>query len=268
MTDGKSPAAANTQAIIQELARGAEKVFENAEQFYQEALILGGAGHLSRALFLHQISTEECAKVETLGACAASHMLGHPTDLKKLTAFFRSHEKKNRSNAYFLPASEEEKSARRAADIKAARAAFEKIGEQFHQESNTAKNSALYVDFDGNRFTAPVEVVNETKVAEFKDQNEKFLSIAYNSLKLLQRCEKSPEEKNEQMANIEKLLKALKHEFPNDPEKAMNVLFDEICMMAQEVARSLPKDAPAGENGKKATPADGGSSEKRGKTVG
>ena len=234
MTDDNPSATVDMRALLQVLARGAEKIFENAEQLYQEAQLLCATGHLSRALFLHQISTEECAKVETLGAYAASYMLGHPVELKNMRAFFHSHEKKNWSNAYFLAVSEEEKGARRAADVKAARAAFEKTQEQFHQESNTAKNSALYVDFDGKIFTAPVEVVNETKVAAFKDQNEKFLSIAHNSMKLLQNCENFPTEKMEQLAELEKRITALKSEFQNNPEKAMDALLDAIHVMAQK----------------------------------
>jgi AbiV family abortive infection protein len=55
------------EKLFKLLAAGAQKVFENATGLYKEALILTKVGALSRALFLHQISMEECAKVEILG---------------------------------------------------------------------------------------------------------------------------------------------------------------------------------------------------------
>jgi hypothetical protein len=49
--------------LLRKLVSGAQKTFENAELLFQEASLLRGAGFLSRALFLHQISLEECAKI-------------------------------------------------------------------------------------------------------------------------------------------------------------------------------------------------------------
>ncbi len=46
---------------------GAVLIFTNAEALYEEAQLLGQAGHFARATVLHQISMEECSKVDTLG---------------------------------------------------------------------------------------------------------------------------------------------------------------------------------------------------------
>ena len=95
------------RALLSELARGAQKTFDNADALYREAKILGAAGALGRALFLHQISLEECAKIESLGAWATSLLAGYSVDEKKIIAGFASHAQKNRTNAYMLKGSTE-----------------------------------------------------------------------------------------------------------------------------------------------------------------
>jgi hypothetical protein len=62
--------------LLSELARGAQMIFENAEALYREGRILGDAGAVSRALFLHQISLGKCAKIETVGVWATSLLAG------------------------------------------------------------------------------------------------------------------------------------------------------------------------------------------------
>jgi AbiV family abortive infection protein len=90
------------RALLSELARGAQKTFDNADALYREAKLLGASGALGRALFLHQISLEECAKIETLGAWATSLLAGYSVDEKKVVVGFASHARKNRTNAYML----------------------------------------------------------------------------------------------------------------------------------------------------------------------
>ena len=50
--------------------------FLNAEELFQEASLLGSHGAICRALFLHQISLEECGKIEMLGGWATSSSYG------------------------------------------------------------------------------------------------------------------------------------------------------------------------------------------------
>jgi AbiV family abortive infection protein len=45
-------------------SRGAQLIFENAEALYNEAQTLGQSGSFARAAALHQISMEECAKID------------------------------------------------------------------------------------------------------------------------------------------------------------------------------------------------------------
>jgi AbiV family abortive infection protein len=104
------------RAKLSELARGAQKTFENADALFREAKILGAVGALSRALFLHQISLEECAKIENIGAWATSLLAGRMVNGKKVLDGFASHKKKNRTNAYMLEESVEEQAAKNRGD--------------------------------------------------------------------------------------------------------------------------------------------------------
>jgi hypothetical protein len=61
---------------LSQLTRGAEKTFQNAETLFLEAKILSSAGALSRALFLHQISLEECAKNRDYRDMGGEHPCG------------------------------------------------------------------------------------------------------------------------------------------------------------------------------------------------
>lgn len=80
-----------TVTLAHLLIDGAVKVFANAEALYSEATILANAEAWPRALFLHQISLEECAKIEMLAAAVTSLLLGHEVDLKQLGRVFSQH---------------------------------------------------------------------------------------------------------------------------------------------------------------------------------
>ena len=71
-------------ALLSELAQGVHsKALQNAEALYHEAAILYAHGAVSRALLLlHQISMEECGKIEILGGWATSLVSGFETNLQ------------------------------------------------------------------------------------------------------------------------------------------------------------------------------------------
>jgi AbiV family abortive infection protein len=154
------------KTLLAELTSGAEKTFENAEALYKEACILKDSGALSRALFLHQISLEECAKLEMLGAWATSLLMGYKVDGAKMKKAMASHSHKNRTNAYSLEGNETEEAAKQSGDTDAAIKAFGEMQSAFHQTANKAKNDSLYVDFTGGRFVAPSESITPDMVAE------------------------------------------------------------------------------------------------------
>lgn len=65
--------------LLSELCRGADLTFSNAEQLYSDAMLLLESELRTRSLFLHQISMEECAKVDIIGEWATYLMLGEPS---------------------------------------------------------------------------------------------------------------------------------------------------------------------------------------------
>ena len=180
--------------MLSELARGAQKTFDNADALYREAKLLSAAGALGRALLLHQISLEECAKIETLGAWATSLLAGYSVDEKKVLAGFASHAKKNRTNAYMLEGSAEEQAAKERGDWKTAGEEFKRLQAEFHEKSNAAKNASLYVDFEGGKFVAPIERITKDMLNETATRNETFLGLTYPKLKMLLKWDGAPQE--------------------------------------------------------------------------
>jgi AbiV family abortive infection protein len=173
------------RAMLNELASGAQKTFDNADALYWEAKLLGAAGALSRALFLHQISLEECAKIENTGAWATSILAGFTVDKKRVLAGFASHARKNRTNAYMLKGSAAEQAAKKRGDWKVANEEFKKLQAEFHEKSNDAKNASLYVDFKDGKFIAPTERITKDMLDETAARNETFLRLMCPKLEML-----------------------------------------------------------------------------------
>jgi AbiV family abortive infection protein len=212
--------------LLGELARGAQKVFDNAEALCREAKMLGGAGALSRALFLHQISLEECAKIDVMGAWATSVLAGVAVDEKKVLSALASHAKKNRTNAYLLEGSLEEREAKDRGDWRVARDAFKRLQAKFHEESNEAKNASLYVDFNNGTFVAPSDRITEDMLADTAARNDEFLGLTYPKLQMLLRWDKAPEEVEESIVAFVKLAEAVKDEKPTNAMAAIDRLID------------------------------------------
>ena len=166
------------------IIEGALKTIKNADELFDEARLLAGAGHTARALLLHQISLEECGKAEMLYVSLAETLRGQPVDLKKLSRIFTKHVAKNSTTAYFLPRSEAEVAALEQNDTGAAARTFGELQGAFHENSNSLKNAALYVDFDG-AFRAPGEVITEEQLTEVLNRNGQFMSLAMDKAQLL-----------------------------------------------------------------------------------
>jgi AbiV family abortive infection protein len=216
------------KALLSELLRGVEKTFENAEALFREASLLTQARCLSRALFLHQISLEECGKIEILGGWATSLLMGHTVDLGKVTRALASHASKNRANAYLLRRSEEEKAAQRSGDPAGAAKAFTEMQKNFHLRANTAKNASLYVDFEYGKFIAPAECITAEMVAEIAELNEEFLGLSFPKVKMLRNWNADPEQMIKVLANLEETVKDFGAKYPNDPSSMMELLLQEL----------------------------------------
>lgn len=178
------PLTEEVAAQVHHLISGAEKVFDNAKALYSEASILANSKAWSRALFLHQIASEECAKVVDLGAAVTALLMGREVNLRKLKQGFRHHQHKNHVNAFYLPMTDAEQVARDSGDFDAAHQEFKQVQEVFHHESNSDKNASLYVDF-GDAFTSPQELIDEDVFARVRQRNDEFMSIASDHVSLL-----------------------------------------------------------------------------------
>lgn len=178
------PLTKDTTKLAHLLIEGAEKVFANAEALYREATILANHSAWPRALVLHQISLEECAKIDALGAAVTSLLLGQDVDIPKLQRALRSHEFKNKSNAYFLPATDAELQARDDADFEGADREFKRLQKEFHTQSNDDKNASLYVEYKVG-FTSPQEVAGEEDFIRVRKLNDEFMAGSFHFVKML-----------------------------------------------------------------------------------
>jgi AbiV family abortive infection protein len=222
---------ATEQASLKVLVSGAEKMFDNAERLFCEAEILAKAGGIARPLFLHQISLEECSKINTLGAWAVSLLLGCDVNQKKVLVAFGRHEAKNKHNAYMLEQDATEKEAIARGDLKAAFDAFNQTQDEFHRASNQAKNGALYVDWADGEFVSPNERVSDAMLSDIKDRNANFLGYASNEIKMIRRLEQAPDVMRELLAGFVGQAEKLREEKPDDLVSLMDTLlagfFDE-----------------------------------------
>lgn len=234
---------------LSELVRGANVILENAQQLFGEACLLKDNGALSRALFLHQISMEECAKIEMLGGWATSLLMGHNVNIMELSKEFASHKSKNYTNAYMLPLSDEETQARRHGDTKDSLKAFKDLQASFHQESNAAKNASLYVDYQEGKFATPGERITEEMVLRISAANSDFLQAMRLKTEILSGWQDNEDSIAATMANFKTRLEELKTESPHDPLNAFSILMDE---MMKEIAASRndgQREGPSRERG-------------------
>lgn len=225
------------QASVDVLVRGAEKTFDNAERLFREAELLATGGAVARALCLHQISLEECSKVNNLGAWAVSLVLGLEVDQKKVLAAFGRHAAKNKSNAYMLEGSEAEKDAKARGDWEAAMEAFKQTQGEFHETSNHAKNASLYVDWIDGEFVAPSERITKEMLAEITERNAAFLGYAHNGLKMLRRLEKAPDVMRGLLSGFVEQAETLREEKSDDFIGAMETLLSRFLEEGKQKLR-------------------------------
>ncbi|WP_165645977.1 AbiV family abortive infection protein [Bordetella bronchiseptica] len=180
------PISPDAKELAQTLIDGLERTFLNADDLYDEAVLLTGKGAVARALLLHQISLEECGKAEMLCVAVFSLLGGAEIDMKRLTRAFSRHEAKNKANAYFLSKSASEVEAEQSNDTAAAHEAFKDLQNSFHQESNELKNASLYVNFDG-KFISPRDVINDRHLADIRQRNAEFMAMAHHKVSVLSR---------------------------------------------------------------------------------
>lgn len=226
------------------LLGGAIKALANAKALFREADILAAHGATARALCLHQISLEECAKIDSLGAWAASRVMGFEVDEKKKRAAFTRHEAKNRSNAYMLELSDTEIETQKSGDVKGARAAFEAQQNEFHQTSNRNKNAALYVDWGESGFVSPEEQIDAGMLDEIRKLNGEYLYRATLSMKMFARLESEPDTMKALLTPMIDGIEAIEAKDGVNFFEAATAVFEDFLEAGVEKFKSEPPAAP------------------------
>lgn len=179
--------------LLDEIVRGSQLIFENAKALYNEAQLLGSNGAFARALTLHQISMEECSKVDMLCAAATSLLMGHAVDVDELTTKFRQHKVKNYNNAYMSVRTDAEQEATKRGDVARAIQIFKAQQADIHRWLNTNKNASLYVDYRDGKFISPSDQITEEMASQMQKLNAYFLGHGSNSLRLLNKVANDPD---------------------------------------------------------------------------
>jgi AbiV family abortive infection protein len=159
-----------------------------------------------------------------MGAWATSLLSGPEVDQNKVLASFRRHSSKNKSNAYMLEGSQAEKDAKARGDWETAREEFKKLQTEFHEASNDAKNASLYVDWKDGEFVSPSERITPELLAQIVERNQTFLGYAFNTLKMLKRLDRSPEDLTDLIIEFSAKVEKIRAEKPDDLMAAINAL--------------------------------------------
>jgi AbiV family abortive infection protein len=217
-----------TNALLQTYVRGGELIRENAEQLYHEACLLKTHGALARAAALHQLSNEECGKLEMLGSFAMAAVMGRPAKPSDIAKAFRNHEAKNHANAYFSAVSDEERAARDAKDWQSALAIFKRQKKDIHRLFNTGKNASLYVDFSNGAFSAPKDVVDLESAEAMAALNVYFLELTEPYVRLLKRLAANELDIQGDALEFTRRMEELRVKMSDDPMRALSIAFQEM----------------------------------------
>jgi AbiV family abortive infection protein len=210
------------------MSHGVQLAFRNAEDLFAEAELLREQGHHARSLALHQISIEECGKIEIIGGWAMHVFLGGEFDLEKMISAFRSHKAKNYANAYFTEVLGDELEAKKSGEVKAAVEAFKALQKKFHKDSNDAKNAALYVDFMDGQFVSPTDLITAETAWGTAAVNHHFLSLTWPKVGMVENLLKDTGPMKSTLTWMTEQVKKMKGEKVEDPEAAMAAVFEQM----------------------------------------
>jgi hypothetical protein len=101
-------------------------------------------------------------------------------------------------------------------DWKTAREEFKRLQTKFHEASNDAKNASLYVDWKEGEFVSPSEEITPAMLTQTIERNQTFLGYAFNSLKMLKRLDKSPDDLQDLIVEFIATAGKMRAEKPND----------------------------------------------------
>lgn len=226
--DGKDANKPVDSKQLDHLIAAAEATFGNAEDVYNEALVLAKAGHHVRAVFLHQISLEECGKLEMLGGWIVGVIGGLQRDAAAFYRALSQHKAKNSVNSYMLEVEGDEFAAQERGDWKGKGEAFKKMQQAFHQGSNRAKNASLYVDVSEGKIDTPKASVTEEMLADFRERNDRFLSLMRARLEMIQSWSKRAPQMEASVQAFMKEMEQLGGKTPDNLEKLTEIVIEQM----------------------------------------
>ena len=213
-------------ALLRELYRGAQLTQKNATALHDEAIILSENGRNERAIFLHQISLEECAKFEMIGHLATAVLAGLPYDLKEFEKKIRSHKLKNHTNAYAFPASSEEMEARLEKRYPDSIEIFKAFRERYHQHRNDQKNNSLYVNFLDTKYFEPADFITKDSVKNLREQNSHLLKDQESMMRVLERMTQSSDSYSSILSEFIEFSMERANEMIEDPSMMLEKLLE------------------------------------------
>ncbi|SHI98733.1 AbiV family abortive infection protein [Halodesulfovibrio aestuarii] len=219
--------------LLCSFVQGAVLTFQNADQLFHEADVLARNGAIARSYLLHQISMEECGKIEFILVYATHLLTTGEFNEKKFKKITTLHANKNKTNAYYLEVSDDERKAREKGELKEAAKIFDEKKENFHQESNRAKNAALYVDYNDGVFSSPVQCITPEMLAEIRQNNSKFMQMSEEKVLLLRRIRDDIEFYQYVFVNIENKFQEHMDTNPENPFDAMEVVLEEVAKIVK-----------------------------------
>jgi AbiV family abortive infection protein len=222
----------NINHELSEISRGVSKAFDNARELFQEAAILLSHGP-SAVPYSFTRSPWKCGKIDILGAAAVNLISGRDTDLKKIAVVITRHKAKNFANSYLLPLTAEEQAATEFGDWKSAVRAFKEHQAEFHLYPNTFKKFSLYVDFTGNQFLAPKEVVTEEMVETLAALNSRFLEFSEPKSKCWFAGSVIWAKSGRWSSGSSSGPRSLKSQADMDPRQAISVLMEEMMVRTE-----------------------------------
>ncbi len=99
---------------------------------------------------------------------------------------------------------------------------------EFHNDSNTAKNAALYVDYKNGQFSSPDKKITEEMVADIATLNSEFLGLVHLKVDMLSGWLCKVPELQESNIWFKSRLEELMSTGSSNPDKVMSILMREL----------------------------------------
>ncbi len=160
---------------------GMEKSIKNAEDIFEEGMLLKENGRISRAFYLFHMANEECAKASNLGyifSRSAYEDISRIINSKELNSFLTSHDHKNSMVAQLEDFSEAERKALKNPNYDGLIEAYIKTTQKpYIKKINQLKNASIYVGIFNGKFKAPNEIITEEIMNNEMEKSKKYIHM-------------------------------------------------------------------------------------------